>query len=479
METFSRVEERRTMMSTTKRFWWGALAGIAGILLAVGTSQARVPDPLRPDPGVTTTTSAGIVVYPKIKVDTVCDGGADSGEICTCLGSITDGACAAANNCEGGTCRVIADTVVQLTNTAAFLTKTHCFYVNANGHCNNAPDTVCNDENFRDVCPSGGLCTAGWQETDFRLTLTKRQPLSWSANDGLPQLPLEDMIIDGQSNEGSIPPVAEVPFTGELRCIQVDTTNELPLDRNDLKGEATIVTISDSASGAAVDSAKYTAIGMPAIAGESAETTSNGATLNIGGPQADYNGCPNIITLNHFFDGAQVVTHDQDVSGSVESELTLVPCAADFLNQDQNLATSTIQFLIYNEFEQRFSTSTRVTCYREVRLSDIDTRPGPDGDNFSIFSASVQGTLTGQSRLRAVTGGDDDPDFGANGVLALLQENWAAGICSESTGGVVALCTSNEDCEGTCVASRVASDIVNVQSQGTRALGDRILMPIP
>src|SRR6185436_4940897 len=116
------------------------------------------------------------------------------------------------------------------------------------------------------------------------------------------------------------------------------------------------------------------------------------------------------------------------IRGAVNSSLTIVPCAADFLNQDLNLANATIQVLIFNEFEQRFSTSTKVTCYREVQLADIDTLPGPAGNLFSIFSIGTQGTLTGQSRLRAVAGPNED-GYQGRAVLMVLTENWASGTC--------------------------------------------------
>ncbi len=60
--------------------------------------------------------------------------------------------------------------------------------------------------------------------------------------------------------------------------------------------------------------------------------------------------------------------------------------------------------LVYNEFEQRFSTSARVGCYRNTPLADIDTLPGPTGDRYSIFAAGVQGTTVGQTRIRGVPG---------------------------------------------------------------------------
>jgi hypothetical protein len=49
-------------------------------------------------------------------------------------------------------------------------------------------------------------------------------------------------------------------------------------------------------------------------------------------------------------------------------------------------------------------------------LADIDSRPGPVDDAFSIFSAAVQGTLTGQTRIRGVAGQEDDTGHGLIGV---------------------------------------------------------------
>ena len=86
----------------------------------------------------------------------------------------------------------------------------------------------------------------------------------------------------------------------------------------------------------------------------------------------------------------------------VTTKLTLVPCSEDF--ELQSPVRVTVQVLVFNEFEQRFSTSTPtpVTCFREFRLTDID---GSTADR-SIFSAAVMGTLTGQTRLRGVVGSD-------------------------------------------------------------------------
>jgi hypothetical protein len=455
-------------MGTKKGFWrWMVASAVTATMVASTASARLINDP----PGITTVNSAAIVVYPSVLVDVEENGDPQSG----------------------------TDTLLQLTNTIDSLVAVKCFYVNANGHCATDPSIVCSDATASDVCPPGAfvdLCVDGWQETDFRFNLTKRQPISWSAFDGLPALPNNDIPGRGdppQFNEGSIPPVPENPFVGELRCIQLDPDSETPIDRNDLKGEATIVRVEDTTETGSIDASKYNAVGIPAIPGAQ---DGDPNTLNLGGPLAEYRGCPHVYTLDHFFDGARVVTHNDSVEGAVVSDVTFVPCAADFLNQDLNLANATIQFLIFNEFEQRFSTSTKVTCYRRVQLADIDTLPGPPGNQFSIFSIGSQGTLTGQTRMRAVAGTDED-GYQGRGVLALLQETWASGVCVENlaigggSGGsseengpraTGELCFSDSDCEideaclGTFTSSTTSA---NVQYQGAREQGDRIIVPLP
>jgi hypothetical protein len=467
-------------MSTKMGIWRGALAG-AVVLLAVGTASARVIDPT----GVTTNESAAIVLYPKLKVDlNTCVAG-------TC--SLTGTACVSNDTCQTPPTAGV-DTLIQLTNTSEFLTKVHCFYTNTNSHCSNSPETICTDANFRSVCPLGGLCVQGWQETDFRLTLTKRQPISWSVNQGLSSLPLATTPGQGsppQFNEGNIPPVLEAPFTGELLCIQVDVNTEFPTDRNDLKGEASIV----KSVGEQIDDAKYNAIGIKAIEGRQ---DGNPNVLNVGGPEAEYGvinenvdppftGCPNVLTVNHFFDGANVVTHEGSLAAPVHTDLTIVPCERDYLTQTGNSPGATVQFLIYNEFEQRFSTSTKVDCYKETPLSDIDTRPGPEGDPFSIFNVGVQGTLTGMSRLRSVAGPNVD-GYDGRTILALVGENWGAGVCGPAPGTAggppitlqLQLCATDADCDtGTCNNPFVSTADANVQFQGSRPQGDRISIPLP
>src|SRR5213593_3620861 len=148
-------------MRTTKGIpWrmglWGLVAG-ATLALMVPGAQAQTTGACTDVTNCTigTDRSASLVIYPKIVVDT------DAG----------------------------VDTVVQLTNVSTdALVNARCFYVNANGHCSNNGQ-VCNPSRSPNGCDTGASCDPGWVESDFRLTLTKRQPISWKASDGLQFLP--------------------------------------------------------------------------------------------------------------------------------------------------------------------------------------------------------------------------------------------------------------------------------------------------
>src|SRR6185295_695990 len=163
------------------------------------------------------------------------------------------GVCADADTCKVATDRPAAllifpkvevdpangiDTVIQVASVADQPVSMRCSYLNANGHCSN-DGSVCRSNAD---CPASAICTQGWNETDFRVTLTRLQPLSWNASQGLTFLPCDFLNPDGgscvQRNDGRIPPVPEEPFLGELKCIEVDDS-DAPLDFNDLIGEAT------------------------------------------------------------------------------------------------------------------------------------------------------------------------------------------------------------------------------------------------
>jgi hypothetical protein len=320
------------------------------------------------------------------------------------------------------------DTIIQLSNTSTDPVIAWCFYENANSHCSNSGEVCVFAEECCSMETGCGQCVPGWNETDFHVHLTPRQPLGWLASEGMAgfdpssrppkdfgKFPLDGVTlsgIGGSSNAGSrIPPVPESPFIGSLRCIAVDDA-DTPVDRNVLKGEATIVLFGAEEGPDDQDIvivAKANAIGIQAIPG----AVNDDHVLVLGGPEPEYNGCPNILILNHFFDGAvePVIleeSEEPDDDTFILTLLTLVPCTQDFLRQIPGAAT--VQYLVYNEFEQRLSTSRSFQCKQLILLSNIDT---PQNER-SIFSAGVQGTLTGQTRMNSVEPG--------SGILGLATE---------------------------------------------------------
>lgn len=352
-------------------FLSGVCAVVAGVALASSVALADV----------TSTNAAAILIYPKLLVNTTVPGFQE-------------------------------DTLIQMTNTSAEPVNVRCYYVNANGHCSNT-FAVC-DPNSANTCGPNGLCIAGWIETDFAFRLTPKQPVVWQLSKGLAELPLGVFPgPGGQFNSGSIPPAPEDPMIGELKCVEVDE-DERPVNRNSLKGEATIETVeAANPDGVFVsaDSRGYNALGVQA-AGEN-----NGDDVLLLN-DVEYNACPNILVLDHFFDDAVLDTGAAQ-SDLVRTKVTFVPCSEDFLLQRP--VSNVVQFLVYNEYEQRFSTSRRVTCLTEILLSDIDTRLGPGDDRASIFNVNVQGTLTGQTVMRGVVGAAQNPPLG-NGILAVAEE---------------------------------------------------------
>jgi hypothetical protein len=355
---FSQRLARRSAMRVLERVILAVCFGVAGVAFG---SVAHAD--------TTSTNPAGLIVFPRIVFDT--------GQS--------------------------YDTEVQISNTSEAPVRVRCYLVNANSHCSNEPDLVCDEDEDCGAPDCGlpgqppcGICLPGWTETDFVFTLTQFQPILWRIGIGLASFPLDGINVvgpGGQFNvDSNIPPAPEDPFKGELKCFQVDE-NDNPVARNDLKGEATFVRSDEE-----LDAYQYNAVGLLAT-----DVNNGDDILCLGGtepteecPEPEYNGCPAVLILNHFFDYAPEPVNGQ----TVNTYLQVVPCSEDFLNQ--SLTKTTLQFLVFNEYEQRFSTSRRVECYFETLLADIDTRPGRDDDQFSIFSIDVQGTLVGQTRIRPV-----------------------------------------------------------------------------
>jgi hypothetical protein len=359
------------------------------------------------------------------------------------------------------------DTILQITNTSNSVISAHCFLVDTTPRCigidPDQPDhTACNiadEADGEETRCTGSRCLPRWDYVaDFQFTLTKRQPIAWKASDGLLSFPCGGPVVDPNNPGGcqfgsnvssngapsSIPPIPDDPFFGELKCVQVSPDDlSAPAvgvndgnDRGgDLSGHATIVS-----TGGNVDVRKYNAIAL-----QSTGINDGNGTLLIGGEGAEYNGCPHTLTMQHLFDDA-VVEYDGG-SSEVESDLTLVSCSQDFSTESTTPAT--VQLLVFNEFEQRFSASIRVDCWTEVQLSDLVNRPGESDDAFSLWNVNVAGTLTGQTRIRPVASNGK-----ANGFLGIVEEFW-----------------ERENDNG-----REFSGAYQLNIAGTSALGDRLIL---
>jgi len=421
---------------------WGAGRGsmlrlLVAVALLVGWGSSASAQTVKADTA-SSDLPAGYIVLPKIVVHTT--------------GSPTQPIAA------GG---VATDTLIQLTNTSQTdAINVHCFYVNANSHCGGLRGNICTTNAD---CPLGQTCVQGWVPNNFSLVLTPAQPVGFTAAGGLQPVPCDPSFpgvgCKGDAS-GFIPPVNEDPFIGELKCVETDA-NDHPVPANDLKAEATVVTtlVPPVAAGTGITTAaSYNGIGFQAD--ESFTPPSNATSMDplcLGALppgsgslvcRQDYVPCPGVLILNHFSDGATT-----ELGGVVDTELTLVPCSEDLSNPTRQSAFQvTAQMLIYNEFEQRFSSGAKINCYRATRLSDIDTGLGPSGDSFSIFSVGVQGTEVGQTRIRGVQGAPTGLGFGLLGVAC---ENYHATSLSDP------------------VLSRTA---FNLHEDGFRAEGDAVFV---
>lgn len=367
-------------MRTEKRSAF--LSGLCGVAVALGMMASTA------HAAVTTERGASILAFPKV----LADGSA-------------------------------VDTIIQITNISNNMVHAHCFYVNA------APDAFGNPL---------------WQITDFTIWLTKQQPTHWRVGTGRFVNPTDNNqcimgsqyypsvdCTDAGIDPGAVPPVPP-GFTGELKCVEIDVAGN-PIGGNHLKGEATIIVNDD------YDVSKYNAIGIQGtdLAGE----TGNELLLNQpldaddAEPVGQYNACPNVLLLNHLADGVtDPVLYAEGLGGTCSgnnapcytdgdcngagpcqnaplvefdipsgeialrsatvTDLTLVPCTQDFENAVP--ASVTVQFEIYNEFEQKLSASTTVDCWENFYLFEVDSATNP---RLSVFSFGTLGTVAAHTRI--------------------------------------------------------------------------------
>lgn len=274
------------------------------------------------------------------------------------------------------------DTVVQVGNASNDPIEVRCVYEDMTPRCSGAGSCLVDQRECE------GQCITERRVTHFRFHLTAEQPFGWSAARGRSELPLdgvERIGVGGDSNVGSLVPAlgAEL-FRGVLRCVVVDERGQ-PVPRNVLTGSASIETDAD-ASTPRIDAAQYQAIGFPA------QIDSTGDELLSLGLQNEYAPCPGSLVLSHLYDGAAVAVGE--TSSTAWTDIALVPCSVDIDVPPGPVA----QFLTYNEFAQRFSTSARVDTQFVSALSRIDTSQ----PQRSIFNVAVIGTFAGQTEIRGL-----------------------------------------------------------------------------
>jgi len=352
------------MLKGNRSLWALGTAAIGGVLLA-GVASAEV----------TTEQSGSIVVWPKV---------------------VWDGS---------------RDTIITVSNTSNLMVHAHCFYINA------VP--------LIPTLPPSALNPPQWNETDFDIWLSRQQPTHWAASQGRQTSIFDPFGSDGAGlDPGLVPPVPQ-PFVGELKCVQVNDDGT-PLPGNALKGDATL----RNSNG---DVSAYNAIAFPGNPGRFGDI-GNDLTLDLtdANPGGAYSACPDTLVLNHFAEGAtdpvldQLGTCDTVCYGGptpgtsctsnndcgsggkcfscpITTTLTLVPCSEDLENQVPGRVT--VNFQVFNEFEQPLSGGTTVDCWMNTTLGAIPSSP---------FTFSQLGTLSASTRI--------NPAAGFGGVIGVAEE---------------------------------------------------------
>jgi hypothetical protein len=121
----------------------------------------------------------------------------------------------------------------------------------------------------------------------------------------------------------------------------------------------------------------------------------------------------------------------------VHTNLTVVPCTLDLLNQAPGQAT--VGFLVANQFAQRFSAATGSTRLFDTPVTSIDSPGRPEA---SIFGRTFLGTDYAHTVMSSVQG---------NGFVAMGQEFHTSGAST--------------------------SEALSPYPQGAHAVGDLITLP--
>jgi hypothetical protein len=166
-------------------------------------------------------------------------------------------------------------------------------------------------------------------EIGFSVTLSASQPLSWTASTGA-----------GGNGHRVAPPFRG---EGELKCVVIPRTPDVTA-HNALQGRALV----SDATGQTIG---YTAIAFRRL-------TPGDFTGVVELDGVTYEQCPDRL---HF--------HGLASRSGSDSEIVLVPCSQDLVNQIPS--SSPVQFAVINEFEEQFSGATGLKCFDRRRFSTI------------------------------------------------------------------------------------------------------------
>ena len=214
------------------------------------------------------------------------------------------------------------------------------------------------------------------------MILTRQQPTFWRVSTGRvdnPFLPA-DGACDTIPGDAGPPPVAErqscpglflvgmvppavQPFHGFLTCIQVAMDGG-QVGSNGLKGEATIETVGST------QISTYNSINVEAVG----DVAAVDGLVELNG--VAYSACPAKVEVSHYGQGAQdLVAADLDPSVCdpmegcpVETEITLVPCRADFTSLTGAAWATGITYT--DEFEHATSVDRPFECWANFDLRD-------------------------------------------------------------------------------------------------------------
>jgi hypothetical protein len=388
--------------------WSAFLSGlcVTAVVLGIMTADARAD--------VTIEKGASILAFPKVLAD-------------------------------GGT-----DTLIQITNVSNSMVHARCFYVNAQLPRPNEPENpLTGNVPFWQETDFNIWLTK--QQPTHWLVSTGRfvNPLD-NCFDGN-QIDVEECENAG-IDPGAVPPVPP-DFVGELKCIEVDAA-DVPIGGNHFKGEATLKSGGDVAKYNAIG------LEATEFAGETGNTLLLNWPKGVEPEEGQqYSACPAKTIVNHIAEGATdpvilanfrggtcflgeedneaaggasgfngpIACQDncdcplingatgggfglcgecelgpqiQDAGGAFSlrsatvNDLTIIPCQEDFENQIPGRVK--IQFRVFNEFEQVFSASTSVVCWKNFRLFEVDSRNDPEN---SVFSFSTLGTTAAKTEL--------------------------------------------------------------------------------